>query len=119
MCTLHSFPHNIDHCLTYARSEFEGMFEKGPTEANAYLADPEKYVATVRASSDAAARDQLENVVTVLADERCSTFEECVAWARHVFQVPSPTLPHVLASRMSPALSSLRTSKLSVKLCSR
>ncbi|GLT71501.1 hypothetical protein SLA2020_435150 [Shorea laevis] len=25
MCTVHSFPHNIDHCLTWARSEFEGQ----------------------------------------------------------------------------------------------
>ena len=24
MCTVHSFPHTIDHCLTWARSEFEG-----------------------------------------------------------------------------------------------
>jgi hypothetical protein len=43
MCTVHSFPHNIDHCLTWARSEFEGLLEKGPSEANAYLADPSKY----------------------------------------------------------------------------
>jgi ubiquitin-activating enzyme E1 len=43
MCTVHSFPHNIDHCLTWARSEFEGLLEKGPSEANAYLADPAKY----------------------------------------------------------------------------
>lgn len=43
MCTVHSFPHNIDHCLTWARSEFEGLLEKGPSEANAYLADPTKY----------------------------------------------------------------------------
>jgi ubiquitin-activating enzyme E1 len=43
MCTVHSFPHNIDHCLTWARSEFEGLLEKGPSEANAYLADPVKY----------------------------------------------------------------------------
>lgn len=94
MCTVHSFPHNIDHCLTFARSEFEGMFEKAPTEANAYLADPEKYVATVRASSDAAARDQLEKVVAVLADERCNTFQDCISWARHIFQVcSSSTLP--------------------------
>ena len=48
MCTLHSFPHNIDHCLTYARSEFEGMLEKSPTEANAFLTDPAKYLAAVR-----------------------------------------------------------------------
>ena len=33
MCTLHSFPHNIDHCLTWARSEFEGTFEQRPTGA--------------------------------------------------------------------------------------
>lgn len=48
MCTLHSFPHNIDHCLTYARSEFEGMLEKNPTEANAFLSDPAKYLSAVR-----------------------------------------------------------------------
>ena len=45
MCTLHSFPHNIDHCLTTARSEFEGIYEKAPAEANTYLSNPEKYVA--------------------------------------------------------------------------
>jgi ubiquitin-activating enzyme E1 len=44
MCTVHSFPHNIDHCLTWARSEFEGLLEKAPAEANAYLADPAKYI---------------------------------------------------------------------------
>ena len=43
MCTLHSFPHNIDHCLTWARSEFEGVFEKSPAEANSYLSKPEEY----------------------------------------------------------------------------
>jgi hypothetical protein len=47
MCTLHSFPHNIQHCLTFARSEFEGLLEKGPAEANAFLTDPKKYIATV------------------------------------------------------------------------
>eukprot|EP00887_Chlorella_sp_A99_P004082 scaffold23.g4082.t1 len=61
MCTLHSFPHNIHHCLTYARS-------------------------AVKTSSDAAAREQLEKVVEVLVSERCSSFEECVAWARRKFQ---------------------------------
>lgn len=44
MCTVHSFPHNIDHCLTFARSEFEGHLEKAPAEANAFLTEPEKYL---------------------------------------------------------------------------
>ena len=48
MCTVHSFPHNIDHCLTFARSEFEGFMEKAPSEANAFLADPAKYIAAIR-----------------------------------------------------------------------
>ena len=182
MCTVHSFPHNIDHCLTFARSEFEGLLEKSPSEANAFLSDPAKYLTAVRQvsacillpcqhacgqfysvccsaghscgalssstrgrvsrecavvrilhmgsrraggiesgipfhcdrdqhfhhsvsgcsrqgmlvprqpcccvqSSDSAAREQLEKVVEVLDTERCTTFEDCIAWARHRFQV--------------------------------
>ncbi|KAL4450533.1 hypothetical protein ABPG77_000889, partial [Micractinium sp. CCAP 211/92] len=86
MCTLHSFPHNIHHCLTYARSEFEGLLEKTPAEANSFLADPEKYISSAKSSSDAAARGQLEKVVEVLVTERCGSFEECIAWARRKFQ---------------------------------
>ena len=44
MCTVHSFPHNIDHCLTFARSEFEGHLEKAPAEANAFLLQPSSYI---------------------------------------------------------------------------
>eukprot|EP00884_Botryococcus_braunii_P010809 jgi/Botrbrau1/1972/Bobra.0052s0015.1 len=86
MCTLHSFPHNIDHCLTFARNEFEGLLEKAPAEANAFLTDPVKYIASVRASSDAAAREQMEKVVEVLVTDRCTTFEDCIRWARLKFQ---------------------------------
>lgn len=31
-----SFPHNINHCLKWARSEFEGLFKKMPAEVNAF-----------------------------------------------------------------------------------
>jgi len=86
MCTVHSFPHNIDHCLTWARSEFEGMLEKSPAEANAYLADPSKYVDSVRTSADAAAREQLAKVVDVLCTEQVSSFDDCLAWGRKKFE---------------------------------
>lgn len=82
MCTLHSFPHNIDHCLTWARSEFEGLLEKTPAEANAFLVDPAKYKAAVRQAGDAQARESLEKVVESLVVEKCGGFEDCVAWAR-------------------------------------
>lgn len=93
MCTVHSFPHNIDHCLTFARSEFEGTLEKAPSEANSFLENPEKYLAAVRQASDAAAREQLENIVEVLITERCHTFEDCIAWARRIFEVSTMDSP--------------------------
>ncbi|KAL6179901.1 hypothetical protein ACLB2K_046572 [Fragaria x ananassa] len=40
MCTVHSFPHNIDHCLAWARSEFEDLLKKVPAEVNGYLTNP-------------------------------------------------------------------------------
>ena len=38
-------------------------------------------------ASDASAREQLEKVVELLVDGRCHSFEECIAWARRLFQV--------------------------------
>ena len=100
MCTVHSFPHNIDHCLTFARSEFEGLLEKAPAEANAYLAHPDKYLVTIRQASDAAAREQLEKVVEVVATERCTTFEDCIAWARNKFEVRHSLPCFILPAQM-------------------
>eukprot|EP00873_Tetraselmis_striata_P029638 jgi/Tetstr1/449902/TSEL_003924.t1 len=82
---MHSFPHNIDHCLTWARSEFEGILEKAPAEANSYLQDPEKYSASMRQAGDGQARDQLEKVVSSL-QRRPTSFEDCIEYARTQFQ---------------------------------
>ncbi|KAL2611067.1 hypothetical protein R1flu_022759 [Riccia fluitans] len=86
MCTVHSFPHNIDHCLTWARSEFEGLLEKTPAEANSYLSKPEEYKAAMRSAGDAQSRELLERVLEVLVDERCTSFEDCITWARKRFE---------------------------------
>ena len=86
MCTLHSFPHNIDHCLTWARSEFEGAFEKSPAEANSYLSKPEEYAAGALANPDASARENVEKVALMLLKSHCVSYDDCVAWARTQFQ---------------------------------
>ena len=86
MCTLHSFPHNIDHCLTWARSEFEGLYEVAPGEANAFLAKPQEYAEAARRAGDASARENLEKVSECLLDSRCETYDQCVSWARIRFQ---------------------------------
>ncbi|KAI4305340.1 hypothetical protein L6164_028712 [Bauhinia variegata] len=86
MCTVHSFPHNIDHCLTWARSEFEGLLEKTPAEVNAYLSNPSEYASARRSAGDAQARDNLERVLECLDREKCDTFEDCITWARLKFE---------------------------------
>ncbi|XP_071935768.1 ubiquitin-activating enzyme E1 1-like isoform X2 [Coffea arabica] len=86
MCTVHSFPHNIDHCLTWARSEFEGLLEKTPAEVNAYLSNPSEYTSAMRNAGDAQARDNLERVIECLNRERCETFQDCITWARLKFE---------------------------------
>ena len=82
MCTVHSFPHNIHHCLTWARSEFEGLMEKIPAEASSFLSKPEEYKASVKSAGDAQARELLERLVECLVTERCITFDDCLVWAR-------------------------------------
>ena len=86
MCTLHSFPHNIQHCLTFARSEFEGLLEKTPSDVNAYLGDPEKYILEAKHSNDAAAKEALIRIIDAINAERCESFEDCITWARLKFQ---------------------------------
>ncbi|WJX63643.1 E1 ubiquitin-activating protein [Trifolium repens] len=85
MCTVHSFPHNIDHCLTWARSEFEGLLEKTPAEVNLYLSNPTEYTNATRNAGDAQARDNLERVLECL-DKKCETLEDCITWARLKFE---------------------------------
>ena len=69
MCTVHSFPHNIDHCLTFARSEFEGLLEKSPSEANAFLSDPAKYLTAVR---------QVSTCILLPGQHACTSILFCV-----------------------------------------
>eukprot|EP00270_Netrium_digitus_P011470 TRINITY_DN3658_c0_g2_i1.p1 TRINITY_DN3658_c0_g2~~TRINITY_DN3658_c0_g2_i1.p1 ORF type:complete len:761 (-),score=244.34 TRINITY_DN3658_c0_g2_i1:199-2184(-) len=86
MCTVHSFPHNIDHCLTWARSEFEGLLEKTPSEANSFLEKPAEYIAAAKTAADAHAREALERVVDVLLTDRSHAFQDCIKWARLRFE---------------------------------
>ncbi|KAK9127356.1 hypothetical protein Syun_016153 [Stephania yunnanensis] len=86
MCTVHAFPHNIDHCLTWARSEFDGLLEKTPAEVNAYLLNPVEYTSAMKKAGDGQARDNLMRVLECLDKQRCETFEDCITWARLKFE---------------------------------
>jgi len=87
MCTVHSFPHNIDHTLVWARSEFEGMFDVGPKDVQKFLRDPSKYLEEARASKDVQTKQTLERCLGLLeAGARPESYEDCIAFARNKFQ---------------------------------
>lgn len=88
MCTLHSFPHNIDHCLTFARSEFEGLLEKSPAEANAFLLDPAKCVVLQSPSAWSTAAQR-----TPVRPGRCDSISP--ARVSHVLPLAKLSIMHV------------------------
>eukprot|EP00299_Pterocystis_sp_00344_P006152 c1792_g1_i1.p1 GENE.c1792_g1_i1~~c1792_g1_i1.p1 ORF type:complete len:1079 (-),score=297.63 c1792_g1_i1:122-3325(-) len=87
-CTLHNFPHNINHCLSWARSEFVGNFESAPAELRMFLsqgAGPYSDSLTGPGSVPMDAVQKISNVLNSLKS-RPTSFEECVAWARLKFE---------------------------------
>ncbi|CAG9321373.1 unnamed protein product [Blepharisma stoltei] len=87
MCTLKNFPHSIEHCIEWARDEFEGTFSDGPQELNKYLEDPIKYLATLpSAGNTTVQREKLEKIKNFLQIMRNPSYEECVKLAREKLQ---------------------------------
>lgn len=84
MCTLRSFPNKIEHTIAWARELFDTNFVKPAETVNLYLTQP-NYIET---SSKQAGNEKatLEMLRDYLKDERALTFEDCVAWARMLFE---------------------------------
>jgi len=82
VCLLHSFPNNIQHCLQYAREIlFEGSFVLEPEVTNKFIEQPD-YLSTIVPTARITTLKSLENTILL----RPKTFEDCVRWARCVFE---------------------------------
>ena len=88
MCTLHSFPHNSEHCLAWGRSEFEGLLARAPAEANRLMGDPAAFFAEMEAAKgDAGAKEAGQLALSALSSpRRCTVYEDCLNAARALFQ---------------------------------
>lgn len=86
MCTLKNFPHAIEHCIEWARDNFEGMFTDVPKEVNNYLSNPTTYLAKLRTENTAVQKERLEKIRTILDLLRNPTFDQCVRLARMSLQ---------------------------------
>lgn len=83
-CTLHFYPTNINHCTMWARDVFGGLFTTDPTVCNQYLSHP-GYVKHYLKSDPGSLLKNLKIVDKYLILEKSTTYDDCIAWARHTF----------------------------------
>ncbi|KAJ9148883.1 Ubiquitin-activating enzyme E1 [Pleurostoma richardsiae] len=84
MCTLRSFPNKIEHTIAWARELFESSFVKPAETVNLYLTQPNYLETTLKQGGNEKAT--LEMLRDYLKNERALTFEDCVTWARMLFE---------------------------------
>jgi len=85
ICTLKNFPNAIEHTLQWARDQFEGVFRQGADTVVQYITDP-KFIERTLKLQGTQPMETLQTVVKFLVDDRPSSFEDCVTWARNQFQ---------------------------------
>ncbi|XP_046550808.1 ubiquitin-like modifier-activating enzyme 1 isoform X2 [Haliotis rubra] len=85
ICTLKNFPNAIEHTLQWARDDFEGMFKHPMESAQQYVTDP-KFTEKTLKTPGYQSFETFDAVKKALVDERPASFEDCVKWARNVFQ---------------------------------
>lgn len=52
MCTLRNFPHLSDHCIEWARDQFELLFVKSGKQAKKFFDDPDTFISERETSTD-------------------------------------------------------------------
>ena len=92
MCTLHNFPSNISHCCMWARDLFSGLFEKTPLLVNSLLKNGrdrnaiKEIIDNLKSTNLLAWQQTKESVFELLKKEKCQNFEDCIKWARLLFE---------------------------------
>lgn len=76
ICTIKYFPNIIDHCISWAMDQFEGLFNQAPKDLIDYLVDPMKI-------KNLPITDIINkaNNINYLISNKPENFEDCVIWA--------------------------------------
>ena len=83
-CTLKSFPNKIEHTIAWAKEKFHGYFVGPPEIVNLYLTKPNYIAETLKQSGNELGT--LENLRDYLVTEKPLNFDDCVIWARNMFE---------------------------------
>jgi ubiquitin-activating enzyme E1 len=84
MCTLRSFPNNINHTIAWARDVFEQYFVGPPETVNLYLSQPNYIQTTLKQQGNE--KQTLDSLQEFLVTEKPLSFDDCIMWARHQFE---------------------------------
>ncbi|KAK2877226.1 hypothetical protein FQN49_001325 [Arthroderma sp. PD_2] len=84
MCTLRSFPNQIQHTIAWARDIFESLFSGPPEVVNLYLTQPGYIERTLKQGGSE--KQTLENLRDFLVTEKPLSFDDCIVWARNQFE---------------------------------
>ncbi|KAH7417956.1 putative ubiquitin-activating enzyme E1 1 [Cadophora sp. MPI-SDFR-AT-0126] len=84
MCTLRSFPNKIEHTIAWARELFESSFVKPAETVNLYLSQPNYIETTLKQGGNEKAT--LEQIRDFLVEDKPLSVEDCIKWARLLFE---------------------------------
>ncbi|KAF2721561.1 putative poly(A) RNA transport protein [Polychaeton citri CBS 116435] len=84
MCTLKSFPNRIEHTIAWAKDLFHAYFTASPEIVNLYLTQPD-YLSTALKQSGSE-KQTLETLRDYLVSDKPSSFDDCLEWARLLFE---------------------------------
>ncbi|KAK5624896.1 hypothetical protein RRF57_000612 [Xylaria bambusicola] len=84
MCTLRSFPNKIEHTIAWARELFETSFVKSAETVNLYLTQPNYLETTLKQGGSE--KPTLETIRDYLVTDKPLSFEDCIIWARMLFE---------------------------------
>ncbi|BHF65867.1 E1 ubiquitin-activating protein [Sparganum proliferum] len=86
MCTLKHFPYQIEHTLQWARDTFEGLFSQQSQAMDSYMRNPADFLAKLSSGSGSQPAETLETLKANLVTSRPKNFDDCIAWARNLWQ---------------------------------
>eukprot|EP01155_Anaeramoeba_flamelloides_P052866 Anaeramoba_flamelloidesc42890_g1_i1.p1 GENE.c42890_g1_i1~~c42890_g1_i1.p1 ORF type:complete len:1027 (-),score=324.66 c42890_g1_i1:198-3257(-) len=84
-CTLHNFPNKIDHTIQWARDKFGGLFSNLPNNIQNFI-KKESFIKDLKKQPAGIIVETLTNLKIHLIDEKPNDFNDCVVWARNLFQ---------------------------------
>ncbi|TPP55713.1 Ubiquitin activating enzyme [Fasciola gigantica] len=85
-CTLKNFPYLIEHTLQWARDLFEGLFVQQSQSIASYIRETDKFMERTLAGPGNQPIETLENLKANLVDKKPASFDDCVSWARLLWQ---------------------------------